>query len=80
MVKGNRALSGPPECEDSVSGDQCQEDRGQCNQFTEAGQKMEVMYCGTCGTYFTIKLLSNFKISLPRSTPTSTSTLISALS
>ena len=40
---------GAPPCEDSVSVDQCQADRGHCNQFTEAGQEMQRVCPGTCG-------------------------------
>merc|ERR1719370_2579085 len=46
--KNNRAQPGAPPCEDSVSADQCQADRGHCNQYTEAGQKMDVTCPGTC--------------------------------
>jgi len=44
-----RAMPGAPPCEDSVSADQCQANRGHCNQYTEAGQNMEVTCPGTCG-------------------------------
>ena len=49
--KNNRAQPGAPPCEDSLSADQCQADRGHCNQYTEAGQKMDVTCPGTCGKY-----------------------------
>jgi len=39
---------GAPPCEDSASADQCQADRGHCNQFTEAGQELERTCPGTC--------------------------------
>ena len=53
--KGNSRKKNPgaPPCEDSVSADQCQADRGHCNQFTEAGQEMERVCSGTCGKYCT---------------------------
>ena len=51
VERGNRALPGGPACKDSVSVDQCREDRGHCNQFTEAGQRMEVKCRGTCGKH-----------------------------
>merc|ERR1719489_272955 len=47
IVKG-RAKPGAPPCEDSISADQCEADRGHCSQYTEAGQKMDVTCPGTC--------------------------------
>jgi len=46
--KSRKKNPGAPPCEDSVSADQCQADRGHCNQFTEAGQEMDRVCPGTC--------------------------------
>merc|ERR1719153_1471168 len=47
-IEKGRAKPGAPPCEDSISADQCEADRGHCSQYTEAGQKMEVTCPGTC--------------------------------
>jgi len=46
-VRSGKKPGGPP-CQDSASPDQCQADRGHCNQFTEAGSEMERVCPGTC--------------------------------
>merc|ERR1712025_1142361 len=45
--RSGKKPAGPP-CQDSASPDQCQADRGHCNQFTEAGSEMERVCPGTC--------------------------------
>merc|ERR1719309_1766844 len=47
-IEKGRAKPGAPPCEDSISADQCEADRGHCSQYTEAGQKMDVTCPGTC--------------------------------
>jgi len=44
----NRANPGGPPCTDTAAADQCEADRGHCNQFTEAGANMERVCQGTC--------------------------------